>query len=226
MRITSIGHLEGFHYKPRVDMDTLRRHADGIIALSACLGGEVSQHVLHGRAEAAREAAERYRDIFKDGFYLELQDHGLPEQKKVNLGLVGLSEATGIPLTVTNDVHYMEEEDAAVQDVLICIGTGKTKEDEDRLKMGTTQMYFKSAEEMNALFRHVPEAVANTARIAEQCQVTLDLGASILPSFEPLPPGLSAPIICASCARKGLNGAMRSCPPGRTRSSVRPRGRG
>ncbi|WII36193.1 DNA polymerase III subunit alpha [Paenibacillus thiaminolyticus] len=204
MRITSIGHLEGFHYKPRVDMDTLRRHADGIIALSACLGGEVSQHVLRGQAEAAREAAERYRDIFKDGFYLELQDHGLPEQKKVNLGLVALSEATGIPLTVTNDVHYMEEEDAAVQDVLICIGTGKTKEDEDRLKMGTTQMYFKSAEEMNALFRHVPEAVANTAHIAEQCQVTLDLGASILPSFEPLPPGLSAPDYLRQLCQEGL----------------------
>ncbi|NKI24348.1 DNA polymerase III subunit alpha, partial [Paenibacillus dendritiformis] len=204
MRITSIGHLEGFHYKPRVDMDTLRQHADGIIAMSACLGGEVSQHVLHGREEAAREAAERYRDIFKDGFYLELQDHGLPEQKKVNLGLAALSEATGIPLAVTNDVHYMEEEDAAVQDVLICIGTGKTKEDEDRLKMGTTQMYFKSAEEMNALFRHVPEAVANTARIAEQCQVTLDLGASILPSFGPLPPGVSAPDYLRQLCQEGL----------------------
>ncbi|GAC40901.1 DNA polymerase III subunit alpha [Paenibacillus popilliae] len=204
MRITSVGHLEGFHYKPRVDMDTLRRHAEGIIALSACLGGEVSHHMLHGHEEAAREAAERYRDVFKDGFYLELQDHGLPEQKKVNLGLVALSESTGIPLAVTNDVHYMEEEDASVQDVLICIGTGKTKEDEDRLKMGTTQMYFKSAEEMNALFRHIPEAVANTARIAEQCQVTLDLGASILPSFEPLPPGVAAPGYLRRLCQEGL----------------------
>ncbi|MBN3522918.1 DNA polymerase III subunit alpha [Paenibacillus apiarius] len=204
MKICSIGHLEGFHYKPRVDMDTLRAHSEGIIGLSACLGGEVSQHVLHGRSEEARQAAERYRDIFKDGFYLELQDHGLPEQKKVNIGLIALSEATGIPLAATNDVHYMKQEDAAVQDVLICIGTGKTIEDESRLRMGTDQLYFKSQAEMGPLFRHVPEAIANTARIAEQCRVELDFETSVLPAFEPIPDGMTAAEYLRQLCEEGL----------------------
>ncbi|WP_019422768.1 DNA polymerase III subunit alpha [Paenibacillus sp. OSY-SE] len=204
MKICSVGHLEGFHYKPRVDMATLRKYSEGIIGLSACLGGEVSQHVLHGRSEEARQAAERYRDIFQEGFYLELQDHGLTEQKKVNIGLIALSEATGIPLAATNDVHYMKQEDAAVQDVLICIGTGKTIEDEGRMRMGTDQLYFKSQEEMNALFRHVPEAIANTSRIAEQCHVELDFEKSVLPAFEPIPDRMKAAEYLRQLCEEGL----------------------
>ncbi|WP_268627294.1 DNA polymerase III subunit alpha [Paenibacillus alvei] len=212
MKICSVGHLEGFHYKPRVDMDTLRKYADGIIALSACLGGEVSQHVLHGNEEAARSAVERYKDIFRDGFYIELQDHGLPEQKKVNIGLIALSEQTGVPLVATNDVHYLQQEDAAMQDVLICIGTGKSVEDEGRMRMHTDQMYFKSQEEMAALFRHVPEAVANTARIAEQCNVTLDFGGHVLPAYHPLPEGMNAGQYVRQLCEEGLASRYQALP--------------
>src|SRR5690606_6914862 len=118
-------------YKPRVDLESLERYAEGLICLSACLGGEISQHLLHRRCEEAKEAALRYRRIFGEDFYLELQDHGIMEQKQVNQDLIRLSQETGIPLVATNDVHYISREDAEVQDVLICIGTGKTLEDED-----------------------------------------------------------------------------------------------
>ena len=192
MRLCTIGHLEGHHYKPRIDRESLAAHAEGLICLSACLGGEVAQHLLHDRYEEARQAAERYRDIFGEHFYLELQDHGLFEQKKVNQGLIRLSKETGIPLVATNDVHYVREEDHAVQDILICIGTGKTLKDEDRLKFHTTQMYLKSGEEMASLFPHVPEALENTVRIAEQCELELEFGRSILPEFRPIPDGLDA----------------------------------
>ncbi|UHA72427.1 DNA polymerase III subunit alpha [Paenibacillus sp. 481] len=205
MKICSVGHLEGFHYKPRVDMETLQQYGEGIICLSACLGGEVSQHVLHDRLDEARAAAERYRDIFKDGFYLELQDHHLPEQKKVNIGLIALSEQTGIPLVATNDVHYIRQEDAAMQDVLICIGTGKTVEEEGRLRIPTDQLYFKSGDEMSALFRHVPEAILNTARIAEQCKVEIELGGAVLPAFEPIPEGLTAAQYLRQLCEAGLH---------------------
>ncbi|MGZ9583237.1 DNA polymerase III subunit alpha [Paenibacillus marinisediminis] len=204
MKLSSIGHLEGFHYKPRVDMDTLRTYSEGIIATSACLGSEVSQHVLNDRIEEAREAALRYADIFKEGFYLELQDHGLPEQKKVNIGLIELSKELNIPLVCTNDVHYMEQSDAAVQDVLICIGTGKTVEEEGRLRFGTDQLYFKSADEMTALFAHVPEALENSVRIADMCQVELEFGHSVLPAFKPIPDGLDAGEYLRQLCEQGL----------------------
>lgn len=212
MKICSVGHLEGFHYKPRVDMDTLRKYADGIIALSACLGGEVSQHVLHGNEEAARKAVERYKDIFHDGFYIELQDHGLPDQKKVNIGLIALSEQTGVPLVATNDVHYLQREDAAMQDVLICIGTGKTVDDEGRMRMHTDQMYFKSQDEMRALYRHVPEAITNTARIADECNVILDFGGHVLPAYHPLPEGMNAGQYVRQLCEEGLESRYGSLP--------------
>ncbi|WP_145047812.1 DNA polymerase III subunit alpha [Paenibacillus xylanexedens] len=191
MKLCSIGHLEGFHYKPRIDMESLQAHHEGIICLSACLGGEVPQHLLHGREEEARRAALRYKNIFGEDFYLELQDHGLSEQKRVNPQLMKLAVELEIPLVVTNDAHYLLEEDAELQDVLICIGTGKTVDDETRLRIGTNQLYLKSGEDMARLFPHVPEAIANTVRIADSCELEMEFGKSILPEYRPLPEGQS-----------------------------------
>ncbi|MGX1827657.1 DNA polymerase III subunit alpha [Paenibacillus taichungensis] len=189
MKLCSIGHLEGFHYKPRIDMESLAAHHEGIICLSACLGGEVPQHLLHGREEEAKRAALRYKNIFGADFYLELQDHGLSEQKRVNPQLIRLAAELDIPLVATNDAHYLSEEDAELQDVLICIGTGKTVDDENRLRIGTNQLYLKNEQEMARLFPHVPEALANTVRIAESCELQLEFGKSILPEYRPLPEG-------------------------------------
>ncbi|GAA0850722.1 DNA polymerase III subunit alpha [Paenibacillus glucanolyticus] len=192
MKLCSIGHLEGYHYRPRIDMEALAAHHEGIICLSACLGGEVPQHLLHGREAEAKAAALRYQAIFGDDYYLELQDHGIPEQKRVNPQLIALSRETGIPLVATNDVHYLTEEDAEVQDVLICIGTGKAVEDEDRLQIQTNQLYLKSGSEMERLYPHVPEAIQNTAKIADQCNLELEFGKSILPEYSSLPEGKNA----------------------------------
>lgn len=204
LRLCSIGHLEGFYYKPRIDLEQLERYSSGLIALSSCLAGEVSQHLLYDRFTEAKQSALRYRDIFGEDFYLELQDHGLFEQKKVNQGMVRLARETGIPLVATNDVHYLQAQDNAVQDILICIGTGKTLDDKDRLRFRTDQMFLKSADEMAALFPHVPEALANTERIAESCEVQLELGKSVLPAFRPIPDGRTAESYLAELCRTGL----------------------
>ncbi|OAB43250.1 DNA polymerase III subunit alpha [Paenibacillus glacialis] len=204
MKLCSIGHLEGFHYKPRIDLESLRTHNEGIICLSACLGGEVPQHIIHGRYEEARKAALRFKDIFGDDFYLELQDHGISEQKRVNPQLMQLSEETGIPLVVTNDVHYLQREDAEVQDVLICIGTGKTVDDEQRLRIPTDQLYFKSGEEMARLFPHVQEAILNTVVIADKCQLELEFDRSILPEYSPLPVGVTSEQYLHALCSEGL----------------------
>jgi DNA polymerase-3 subunit alpha len=192
MKLCSIAHLEGFHYKPRIDLKHLAANSAGIICLSSCLGSEISQHLLHERYDEAKLAAERYQLIFEDDFYLELQDHGIFEQKKVNLSMIRLSQETGIPLVVTNDVHYVLSEDHAMQDILLCIGTGKTVEDQDRMKFASTQLYLKSGEEMAALFAHASEALTNTAQIAAKCELKLEFGHSILPRFQPIPEALSA----------------------------------
>jgi DNA polymerase-3 subunit alpha len=205
MKLCSIGHLQGFHYKPRIDAHHLAQYAEGLICLSSCLGGEVSQHLLHDRKEEARAAAERYRTIFGDDFYLEIQDHGILEQKKVMQGMIELSRETGIPLIATNDVHYVREPDHVVQDILICIGTGKTVDDPDRLKMGTSQMFLKSDTEMRRLFAHVPEALDATLEVAEKCQLELEFGQSILPRFSPIPEGNSAAGYLAELCRQGLD---------------------
>lgn len=191
MRLCSIAQLEGHHYRPRIDMQHLESHAEGLIVLSSCLAGEVSQHLLHDRYDQAKAAAERYLSVFGDDFYLEIQDHGMYEQKKVIQHMVRLSKETGIPLVATNDVHYVHAEDHAVQDILICIGTGKTIHDQERLKFHTDQMYLKSGEEMARLFPHLLEALQRTEEIAEKCNVQIELGGSILPEYRPIPDGLS-----------------------------------
>ncbi len=204
MKLCSIGHLEGFHYKPRIDGEALREYHEGIICLSACLGGEIPQHLLKGEPELAKQAAQRYLDIFGEDFYIELQDHGLAEQKKVTPQLIALARELNIPLVATNDVHYLTEDDAKTQDVLICIGTGKTVDDESRLRIPTNQLYLKDGEQMATLFRHVPEAITNTERIAEKCELTIPLGQSLLPSYHPLPDGLSAERYLEQLCREGL----------------------
>lgn len=204
MRLCSIGHLEGFHYKPRIDWEVLERHHEGLVCLSACLGGEVPQHLLHGRPGEAKRAALRYKEVFGEDFYLELQDHSMPEQKKVNPQLIELAAEIGVQLVATNDVHYLEREDARMQDVLICIGTGKNIEDEERFQIGTEQLYLKSGEQMASLFPHVPEAIANTAVIADKCNLELEFGRHILPAFRPIPEGMDAGSYLAELCRQGL----------------------
>ncbi|MFD3257889.1 DNA polymerase III subunit alpha [Paenibacillus lentus] len=204
MKLSSIGHLEGFHYKPRIDWEVLERHSEGLVCLSACLGGEVPQHLLHGRYNEARKAAQRYQAVFGEDFYIELQDHGIPEQKKVLPELIKLARELDVQLVATNDVHYLNQEDAEVQDVLICIGTGKTVEDEERLQIPTDQLYLKSGAEMAALFPYVAEAVANTKAIADKCNLELQFGRHILPAYRPIPEGMTAEAYLASLCEKGL----------------------
>ncbi|CAM3404405.1 DNA polymerase III subunit alpha [Saccharibacillus brassicae] len=204
MKICSAGHLEGFHYKPRIDREVLERYSEGIVCTSACIGGEIPQHFLNGRPEEAKAAALRYKEIFGENFYIELQDHGLAEQKKVNPMLIALAEEIQVELIVTNDSHYLSEPDADIQDVLICIGTGKTMEDEERFRIPTRQLYLKTGEEMARLFPHLPKALANTAKIAEQCELEIELGRSILPEYQPLPEGRSPQQYLIDLCREGL----------------------
>lgn len=187
--LVSRGFTEGFYYKPRVDKELLARHARGLIALSGCLAGEVPTHLLAGRREEARAAAGTYREIFgPGGFFLELQDHGLPEQKALNRELVELARDLDLPLVATNDVHYLRREDAGTHDVLLCIQTGKRLHDADRLRFPTDEFYLKSPREMALLFREVPQALANTVEIAERCRVDFAFGRLHFPAY-PVPPG-------------------------------------
>jgi DNA polymerase-3 subunit alpha len=212
MKLSTIGHLEGFYYRPRIDFEALSAHAEGLICLSGCLAGELSQHLLADRYEEAKSVALRYRELFGEDYYLEIQDHGMPEQKKTSAGLIRLSEETGIPLVATNDSHYLDPDDHALQDVLLCIGTGKTLDDPDRFKIGSAQLYLKSGDEMSALFRHVPEAVANAEAIADRCRLELQFGGHVLPKFEPLPEGMDAGAYLASLCRDGLEARYGSRP--------------
>ena len=187
--MVSKAYLEGFYIKPRIDMDLLRAHTAGLIACSACLGGEIPQLLLAGDYDKAREAALEMRTLFgEDGYYLELQDHGIKAQKQVNRDLIRLSEETGIPLIVTNDAHYLRREDAEMQDILMCIQTGKTLDEPNRMRFETREFFVKSEEEMAALFPDHPEAIANTAKIAELCNLEFEFGKYHLPLFQ-LPEG-------------------------------------
>ena len=186
MEIVSAASIDGFYYKPRVDHDFLRKHSEGLIALSACLGGEVQKNLLREDYEKAKEVALMYKDIFKDGFYLEIQDHGIEEQRKVTEGNIKLSRETGIPLIATNDVHYINQEDSKAHDILMCIQTGKTVEDENRRRYPSNQFYLKSPDEMWDMFSYVPEALENTIKIADECNFDYEFHVSKLPNF-PVP---------------------------------------
>lgn len=184
IKIVSEGYVNGYYYKPRVDSAVLSKYSKGIIALSACLGGEVQYHILNNNYKKAKEVALRYKEIFgEDNFYLELQDHGMKEQKYVNHELVRLSRETNIPLVATNDVHYINRNDAKVHDILLCIQTGKTINDKDRMRFPTSEFYLKSPEEMSSLFPNIPEAIENTVKIAERCNVEFDFNTIHLPKY-------------------------------------------
>ncbi len=185
MKIVSKGFTEGYYYKPRVDMEILERYHEGIIALSACLGGEVQRYIGKGLHEEAKKAALKYERCFgKGNYYLELQDHGMPEQRTVNTALLGMSKELDIPLVATNDVHYTYAEDVKPHDILLCIQTAKKLADEDRMRYEGGQYYVKSEQDMKALFPYAWEAVENTQVIADRCNVTLEFGVTKLPRYE------------------------------------------
>ena len=187
--LVSMAYTEGFYIKPRIDLELLRAHCEGLIALSACLAGEIPRLLLQGSYEKAKTHALEMRELFgADGYYLELQDHHIPEQQTVNAGLLRLHEETGIPLVCTNDAHYLTRADAAMQDTLLCIQTGKLLEDENRMRFSTEEFYLKSEEEMRALFPGCPEAVDNTAKVARLCRMDFEFGHYHLPEFK-LPDG-------------------------------------
>lgn len=204
MQLVSLSYTEGFYYRPRVDKELLRRFNTGLIALSACLGGEIPALLLKGLREEAEKTALEYEEIFgKGNFYLELQDHGLPEQPQVNEALTEMSHKLGIPLVATNDLHYLTQKDAEHHDVLLCIQTGKIVTDQDRMRFGTDQFYLRSAEEMERLFKYQPDALQNTLRIAERCTVELDFGTLHLPKY-PVPAGMDADSYLEKICRDGL----------------------
>ena len=185
MKIVSKGFTEGYYYKPRVDMEVLNRYHEGIIALSACLAGEVQRYIVKGQPEEARKAARKYEACFGRGnYFLELQDHGYPDQKLVNTELLKMSRELDIPLVATNDVHYTYEKDADSHDILLCLQTNKKLADEDRMRYEGGQYYVKSEEEMKGLFPYAWEALENTQRIADRCNVEIEFGVTKLPKYE------------------------------------------
>ncbi len=204
MKIVSEGYVNGFYYKPRVDHDILRQYNEGIICLSACLGGEVQQHLLDNNPQRANEVALIYKDIFgENNFFLELQDHGIPEQIDVNKKLLNMSEELNIPLVATNDIHYLTRRDAVVHDVLLCIQTGKTVDEENRMKFPTDQFYLKSPKEMYELFSYAKEALSNTKLIADRCKVELDFDTLHLPKYD-IPAGTTNIEYLERLSKEGL----------------------
>ncbi len=204
IRIVSVGFTEGFYYKPRVDIETLSAHSEGLIALSACLAGDIPRALLRGDYEDAKRRALRYQEIFGEGnFYLELQDHGIEEQRRINPLLVRLSEETGIGLVATNDVHYIEKKDARYQDVLLCIQTGKNVSDTDRMRFTGEEFYLKSTEEMEALFPYAPSSIANTGKIADLCDFDFTFHQRLLPKYD-VPDGKDALSYLTALCEEGL----------------------
>ncbi|NLY76050.1 MAG: DNA polymerase III subunit alpha [Firmicutes bacterium] len=204
LKLVSIAHLEGFYYKPRIDLETLARYSQGLIGLSACLNGVIARPVLENRIDEAKKLIFRYQEIFgKDDFYLELQYQQLAEQRNVNRILAELAEECGAPLVATNDVHYLEREEATVHDVLLCIQTGKTVDETNRLKFATPEFYLKSREEMEEIFFNYPEALSNTVEIAERCNVRLELGKLHMPAYQ-IPEGTTPEKYLEDLCRRGI----------------------
>ena len=204
MKIVSEGYRHGFYYKPRIDKNVLRQYSDGIIALSACLAGDVQNRLLNGDYDGAKREALEMLDIFGEGnYYLELQDQGLEEEARILPDMKRLHEETGIPFVATNDVHYVRREDAEAQDVLMCIQTASTIDEENRMRFPNDQFYLKSEDEMRKIFANIPEAIDNTARIAEQCDVTFTFGELHLPEFI-APDGLTNTQYLRQLCEKGL----------------------
>ncbi len=210
--LVSKAYLEGFYYHPRIDKDLLRGRTQGLIALSACLSGELACHLKCGRMDAAREAARSYAALFEpDCYYLELQHNGLPDQDAVNAALKEIARTENLPLVATNDCHYLSEHDARAHDILLCISTGKTVDDPNRMRHQTTQLYLRSGEEMQTLFADVPEALANTRRIADRCALDLNLGSVFLPRYE-VPAAFDLDSYLDQLAWQGLNAHLVGLP--------------
>lgn len=203
-RLVSIGYKEGFYYRPRIDKEVLRQYSTGLIALSACLKGEVAWLCESGRMDEAKAAAAGYAEIFPGRYYLEIQHNTLPEQEKANRGLIQIAADLGLPLVATNDCHYLNREDAKPHEVLLCIQTGKTMDDPSRMCFSADEFYFKSPAEMAASFAHVPEAVANSLAIAERCDLSFDFKSYHFPRY-PLPDGVSLEEELTRLAEEGLN---------------------
>ena len=204
MKIVSKGFVEGFYYKPRIDIELLREYHEGIIALSACLAGEIPKLLARGLYDEAKKKALEYRDIFGEGnFFLELQDHGIFEQKIVNQQLVRLSKETGIDLVVTNDVHYINKEDWEAHDILLCIQTAKKVMDEDRMRYKEGEFYLRSEEEMKEIFPYALEAIENTQKIADRCNVEIEFGVTKLPEY-PVPENETAVSYLSKLCEEGL----------------------
>src|SRR4249920_2728266 len=185
IRLVSAGYAEGFYYKPRIDKELLARHSKGLIGLSSCLKGEVAEGLSHQQEKKAVEAAAGYRDILGPGnFFLEMQWHGIEDQRVVNSGLPAIARDLGLPLICTNDVHYLREADAHPHDVLLCIGTGKAFSDPKRLRYDSRNFFLKTPEQMAEAFKDFPDALANTMRIAERCDVTIATDKNFLPNFD------------------------------------------
>ena len=191
MKLVSIGYLEGFYYKPRIDKEVLAEYSKGLIGLSSCLKGEIPRSIMNNKEEKVRQLAAEYRDILgKENFYFELQDNGIPEQKEVSRELIRLGKEMGIGLVATNDVHYLTRDSAKAHEALLCIQTQTTLDDPNRMKLQTDQFYFKSSEEMKTLFKDVPEAISNTIEIAERCNLELDFKKTFLPHYT-IPEGMT-----------------------------------
>lgn len=204
MKIVSKGFVDGFYYKPRVDYEVLEEYSEGIICLSACLAGEVQKLLARNLYEEACKAALKYEAIFgKGNYFLELQDHGIPTQKLVNRLLVRMSRELNIELVATNDVHYTYEDDAEAHDILLCIQTGKKVNDEDRMRYEGGQYYLKSEEEMRELFSYAPQALDNTHKIAERCNVEIEFGVTKLPKYD-VPEGFTSESYLEHLCMEGL----------------------
>ena len=205
MKLVSTAFIDGFYYKPRIDMEVLRKHSEGLIALSACIAGKIPDFILKGEYDKAKDLVAEFQEIFgNDNFFLELQDHGMPEQKRVNQSIVRLSRETGASVVATNDVHYISKSHADVHDALLCIQTGKTIQDTDRLKFPSNEFYLKSADEMASIFGYIPEALENTGKIAQMCNVELDFNTIHLPVFK-VPDGFSQDEYLEKLCYDGLN---------------------
>lgn len=211
IQLVSRAHLEGFYYKPRVDKKLLSQYREGLFALSGCMKGEIPLSITNKGMDRALEAAREYQQIFGDGFFLEIQDNKVEGQKEINEGMIEIGRELGIPLVATNDCHYLNKEDARAHEVLLCIQTGKTLNDSDRMRLSSDEFYFKSPQEMESLFTGCPEAIENTRRIAEQCNLELRFGEYKFPKFSP-PAGKSLDLYLEELSRQGLQSRLQHIP--------------
>ena len=211
LKLVTAGHLEGFHYKPRVDKGLLRQHNEGLIALSACLKGEVPYHLVREGMDEGLKRAREYADMFPGRFYLELQSNGIDIQTTANERLLQTAEELNLPLVATNDCHYLDADDVEAHDVLLCIQTAAKVDDERRMRFGTTDLYYRPPEEMEKEFAHVPEAIENTQLIAEQCNVELDLKTLHFPVYE-LPEGMTLDTEFRKMSEEGLVKRLEAMP--------------